>query len=87
MIVQCVEKGAVDQVGRPDHGCRPDQKTSRKTGESVPSAECRDAQQHLPAPAKVLTVESLLSYYNISCVQGTAAIGRLPESVSSSFAP
>jgi hypothetical protein len=60
MIMQGIEKRAVDQVGGPNHGCRPDKEATGKSSHSIASAECCNAKEKLKPKTKFLLVEDFL---------------------------
>ncbi len=79
MVVEGVKEGAVDEVGRPDHGGRPDEESPGQSGQPVARAERRDAKHDLPQPPKVLLVPHALGNHNVGGIQGAAAIRSLEE--------
>lgn len=82
VVVQAVEHGAVDEVGRPDHGSWPDQEATGETGKAISGAERSDAKEELESPAKGLVVEEALGQENISSIQRTTTICGLSVLVS-----
>jgi len=44
VIVKSVEKGAVNEIGWPDHGGRIDEDSPRDAGEAIARAESRDTE-------------------------------------------
>jgi hypothetical protein len=84
VVVEGVKEGAVDEVGGPDHGRRPDQEAARQPGQPVPGAERRDAKHHLPQPAKALLVPDLLGDNHVRGIESAAAVRSLRESAHAS---
>jgi hypothetical protein len=77
MVVERVEQGTIDEVGRPNHGCGPDKEATGKTCHAIASAKRCDSKEKLEGKAKLLFVENLLCEKNISRVQSTATICSL----------
>lgn len=61
VIVKSVHESRLSQGLRPDHGCRPDQKSAHDSSHAEPDALCSQYEEHLEAPAEVLLIEDLLS--------------------------
>ena len=81
MVVEGVEEGTVDKVGRPDHGGGPNEEASGEAGKAVAGAESRDTQENLPCPSERLLIPHLLGDNDVGSVKGTTAVCGLPMTV------
>lgn len=80
-----VEERTVDQIGRPDHCGRPHQEATRKSSQSISSAESCDAEENLECPAELLAVENLLGQEDICRIKNTTAVSSLETRLARSL--
>ena len=75
VIVESIHKCRLGQGLGPDHGGRPDQESTHDSSHAEPDTLCREDEEHLEAPAKVLLIEDLLSQKDVSGIRYTSLNG------------
>ena len=75
VVVEGVHHGRICQIRWPDHSRGPNQKASDDTSHTEAQALGRQGKKDLEAPAKVLTIEDLLSEKDI-CSISSATLNR-----------